>query len=198
MHSQESVHGDLRGVWFQTFDSDLPSDACPQKTSILVNQSGRALLVGFGFPTITSGTNAGATRWMSPELLYPEHFGFTDSQPTKESDCYALGMVILEVLSGEVPFAHLKDILVTGRVIEGEHPTRPEGGWFTDDLWKFLEQCWSSKPGDRPTAETVLGCLEQVSSTLQHLPPSTEVGVEMDGNEPVSIHDLEVHIYLNL
>lgn len=168
IHSQELMHGDLRGV------------------NILVDQSCRALLAGFEFLTITSGTansagtNAGATRWMSPELLYPEHFGFTDSQPTKQSDCYAFGMVILEVLSGGVPFGHLKDILVAGRVIEGERPTRPEGGWFVDDLWKFLEQCWTSKPGDRPTAETALGCLEQVSSTLQHLPSSTEVGVETD------------------
>jgi len=37
---------------------------------------------------------------MSPELLDPERFGMPESEnnrPTKQSDCYALGMVIYEV-----------------------------------------------------------------------------------------------------
>ena len=37
---------------------------------------------------------------MSPELLDPERFGIPQSEgnrPTKQSDCYALGMVIYEV-----------------------------------------------------------------------------------------------------
>ena len=37
---------------------------------------------------------------MSPELLYPERFGIPESEgdrPTRQSDCYALGMVIYEV-----------------------------------------------------------------------------------------------------
>ena len=37
---------------------------------------------------------------MSPELLDPERFGIPeteDDRPTRQSDCYALGMVIYEV-----------------------------------------------------------------------------------------------------
>jgi hypothetical protein len=37
---------------------------------------------------------------MSPELLDPELFGVPESEgdrPTRQSDCYALGMVIYEV-----------------------------------------------------------------------------------------------------
>ena len=37
---------------------------------------------------------------MSPELLEPDMFGIPQSEgdrPTKQSDCYALGMVIYEV-----------------------------------------------------------------------------------------------------
>ena len=34
---------------------------------------------------------------MSPELYDPERFGATDDRPTKQSDCYALGMVVYEV-----------------------------------------------------------------------------------------------------
>lgn len=35
---------------------------------------------------------------MSPELLNPEAFGCVDDRPTKQSDVYALGMVVYEVL----------------------------------------------------------------------------------------------------
>ena len=44
-----------------------------------------------------SFTIGGTTRWMSPELLYPEGYGTSDGRPTKQSDCYALGMVVYEV-----------------------------------------------------------------------------------------------------
>ena len=47
-----------------------------------------------------SFTGGGTRRWMSPELLIPERFGMHGSEagrPTRQSDCYALGMVIYEV-----------------------------------------------------------------------------------------------------
>jgi len=44
-----------------------------------------------------SFTAGGTPRWMSPELLDPDRFGITDYRPTKQSDCYALGMVVYEV-----------------------------------------------------------------------------------------------------
>lgn len=83
----------------------------------MIDQNGQARLADFGLLTFVSdptnptnsgsSTNAGTTRWMSPELLHPEEFGFKHSRPTEKSDCYALGMVILEVLSGAPPFTHM-------------------------------------------------------------------------------------------
>ena len=64
---------------------------------------------------------------MSPELLDPEQFGLDHSRPTKESDCYALGMVIYEVLTGKSPFASLKNHIVARKVTDGKRPGRPEG-----------------------------------------------------------------------
>ena len=114
---------------------------------------------------------------MSPELLNPERFGFGNGQPTRGSDCYALGMVILEVLSGKAPFKPYKDLIVVQKVVEGERPERPqgaEGPWFTDGLWETLGQCWSPRPEHRPTIEAVLKRLERVSITWRPLPPCTD------------------------
>ena len=50
-----------------------------------------------------SFTDGGGTlRWMSPELLDPERFGNSDGRQTKQSDCYALGMVVYEVGEGMI------------------------------------------------------------------------------------------------
>ena len=100
---------------------------------------------------------------MSPELLLPEEFDLKDGRPTKSSDCYALGMVIYEVLSGQKPYFGYGNPAAVVRVHKGEHPVRPEGAqgrWFTDDVWNMLERCWERSPGDRPRVEIVLRCLE--------------------------------------
>ena len=44
----------------------------------------------------------GTIRWMAPEAMYPEKFGFTGGKhkkrlPSKSTDIYALGMTVLEV-----------------------------------------------------------------------------------------------------
>ena len=64
---------------------------------------------------------------MSPELLDPERFGSKSDRHTKESDCYALGMVILEVLAGQVPFPRCSNLVVMRKIIEGEHPESQKG-----------------------------------------------------------------------
>ena len=118
---------------------------------------------------------------MSPELLHPDQFGFVDSRPTKESDCYALGMVIYEVLSGQIPFMSLKDFVVIRKVVDGERPARPEGvkgAWFTDDLWGTMTLCWATKPNSRPNIATVFERLEHGASTWKAPPPQMEVNVE--------------------
>lgn len=85
--------------------------------NILINQDGRACLVDFGLSTIVgvdthldpldpsllivnqrdslmSFVEGGSYPWMSPELLEVSDGNY---RPTKESDVYALGMVIYEV-----------------------------------------------------------------------------------------------------
>lgn len=74
-----------------------------------MKDDGKACLADFGLMSISLDpettditTSAGDTakgtyRWMSPELFYPKEFGLPKFKLTKESDCYAFGMVIYEV-----------------------------------------------------------------------------------------------------
>jgi len=164
IHSLGMAHGDLKG------------------TSIVIDQNGHARLGDRGFLTLPSDmtddlgspVTGGTVRWMSPELLDPERFNFKECRPTKQSDCYALGMVILEVLSEKPPFAGDQDFIVIQKVMQGERPRRPEGAWFADDLWRTLKQCWSPRPEERPHVKAVLERLGQVSGVLQ--PPPILVG----------------------
>ena len=185
------IHGDLKGVRLWVTISTLNSNASFMKANILIGQNGRAMLADFGLLTIvseptyftasTSTAMGGTTRWMSPELLHPELFGSDHSSPTKESDCYALGMVVYEVLSGQAPFAALKEYIVIRKVIEGGRPERPEGAvrmWFTADLWRMLKLCWTTQARSRPSIETVLECLEQISSAWEPLLPQVDKGIE--------------------
>jgi len=118
---------------------------------------------------------------MSPELIAPQRFGFKNSRPRKPSDCYALGMVIYETISGNLPFHGHADLTVIMKVLEGEYP--PRGTRFTKGLWEMLEQCWASQPNNRPSIEDVLWRLE-ISSILPE-PPFSEMdaGVENDGDD---------------
>ena len=123
---------------------------------------------------------------MSPELLDPDQFGLKDSKPTKESDCYALGMVIYEVLSGQSPFTPHKDFIVMRKVIDGERPDIPEGAektWFTGNLRRTVELCWETQPGDRPSIPDVKGCLERVSRTWNPPVQPADEDVEMGEGE---------------
>ena len=165
------------------------------KANIIVDKDGNAQLADFGLLTIvsdsthlattTSSEGSGTLRFMSPELLDPEEFGFKNARPTKQSDCYALGMVILEVLTGQAPFPSCNALVATRKVIRGERPGRPQGPeavWFTDDLWGMQEQCWLHTPRLRPTVEDVLECLERSLETWKPLLLSTDNDPQADSN----------------
>jgi len=145
------------------------------KANILIDATGCARLADFGLLTIISDpanflssssyAQGGTVRWMSPERIVPQEFGLKDGRPTESSDCYSLGMVIYETISGTPPFHENKDITVFVKVLKGEHP--PRGAEFTEGLWEMLEMCWAFQPNNRPCIEDVLQCLDTGSVPLE-------------------------------
>ena len=173
IHDQDLVHGDLKGVRLQIRTIVFPFllTSIFLKANILIDQFGNALLADFGMATnvpdpenpLSSSSNdrGGTVRWMSPELMDPERFGYKKITRTKASDCYAFAMVIYEVISGHLPFQGRSSFAVSIMVMEGTRPGRETG--FPDAIWDMLEFCWVDRPRDRPSVNDVLQCLEDVS-----------------------------------
>ena len=178
------------------------------KADILINKDRRACITDFSLMTITGVRNrpfqeasqtstfrsddelmsfvgGGTTRWMSPEILVPDQFGIPASEgdrPTRQSDCYSLGMVIyevstrvgglvfadsqlpLQVLCGHHPFYEIESsYLVTHVIIGGERPKKPEGAarlGFNNELWEIVERCWRANRDERPVVGEILSCLD--------------------------------------
>ena len=186
IHSQGMVHGDLKGVRSDRLNRPPTLPSLHVKANILIDQAGHARLVDFGLLTVLSDpanllssssyTQGGTARWMSPELIAPQRFGFESSRPTKSSDCYALGMVIYETISGHPPFHKYTDLTVFLKVVEGERPFREAR--FMDSLWEMLELCWEPQPEARPSIEDVLHRLE--SSSQPGESPASGLDGELD------------------
>ena len=120
---------------------------------------------------------------MSPELIAPEKFGLNKCRMTKSSDCYALGMVIYETISGNVPFHEYMEMAVHVKILLGEHPSR--GAIFPEDLWEMMEWCWTFQPDDRPSIADVLRCLKAVSNSSESTPRSRgEVETRRENQAP--------------
>ena len=145
------------------------------KANILIDETGCARLADFGLLTIISDpenslssssyAQGGTARWISPERIVPQEFGLKDDRPTEFSDCYSLGMVIYETISGNPPFHEYVDMTVFVKILRGEHPSR--GTEFTESLWKVLETCWAFQPNNRPSIKDVLQHLELVTTPLE-------------------------------
>ncbi|KAF9647735.1 kinase-like protein, partial [Thelephora ganbajun] len=159
LHELNIVHGDLKGA------------------NVLVDDTGTARITDFGLMTmadlstvllsVTPISSVGTFRWMSPELLDPESFDSNGSS-TRESDCYALGMVIYEVLTGLRPFHRLCGYVPVSAVLRGERPEKPldaESLGLSHELWGLVELCWSESSSTRPTAGELLDYLSLASRT---------------------------------
>ena len=117
---------------------------------------------------------------MSPELFDPNVQG---DHRTKCSDCYALGMVIYEVIGGRVPFYQHESFIVPLMVFQGHRPERPEGPegiWFNDGVWAVPERCWAHQPNNHPGIEEVLQCLGEASRTWTLPSPHTVASTSTD------------------
>jgi len=111
-------------------------------------------------------------------MLIPEHFGFTDEMqkqlPSKSTDTYALGMTILEVLTGKPPYNNIPNsYAIVLKLLEGTKPNRPPSG-FSDKLWNLLLNVWDPEYGSQlPKRPSIPSILDQINEDADNWDPST-------------------------
>ncbi|KAF9785123.1 kinase-like domain-containing protein [Thelephora terrestris] len=185
LHGAKLTHGDLKGANI-LMSNDTPPRAC---------------LADFGFMKMvldpdnpmscSSHLDGGTLVFMSPELLAPQKFGINHQRPTPQSDVYAFGLVIFQVITGELPFRGFGPTGHIYPVIEGKRPDKPDNApaiGFSDPLWAFTQRCWHADMKERPQVAEVVEHLGQASAEWNGVmaPHVKAERVVTDSQEPPS------------
>lgn len=81
-------------------------------------------------------------------LVAPEVIELKGASPA--SDIWSLGCTVIEMLTGQPPYAELLPLTTLFRIVEDERPPLPSN--LSMDLLDFLCQCFQKDPSLRPSA----------------------------------------------
>ncbi|KAG8921707.1 hypothetical protein FRC02_012402 [Tulasnella sp. 418] len=157
LHSIPVAHGDLKGENVLV-DGHGHASLCDFGMAQFVDEASR--ITGF---TTTNAYIGGTDRFMSPEVC-------ENSQKTKATDMWALGCLIVQILTDEIPYKHLNArMAVLLAIVGGKPPTDKHNPKIDVDLWQWIQKCWSVMPDDRPKASE----LRSLLLTMDFHSPST-------------------------
>ncbi|KAF9643105.1 kinase-like protein [Thelephora ganbajun] len=154
LHSSDVVHGDMKGE------------------NILFDNKGIPRISDFGISSVTFdpiSNNASTAwrgytlRWAAPEILEAP-LNSESRRPTKMSDVYAFGMVVVEIFTGKLPFPDDSDLNVQFMVTKGKRPPKPTDApklGLSSTAWKLVEDCWNKKRDKRPEMQHVASRLRK-------------------------------------
>jgi len=129
--------------------------------NVIINDiTGKAMLCDFGMTADRHLAEIGMTMDSSNYdfVAYSAPESFAQDQGTKETDVYAFGSLILEIMSGERPFYKIEtrkyaskmQLIAKGETADpADHPNLPA----TSPLWSVIQACWAFDPSKRPTIE---------------------------------------------
>ncbi|KAF9789406.1 kinase-like domain-containing protein [Thelephora terrestris] len=160
LHRNEVVHRNLKSA------------------NILIDEGGIPRLSDFGLSSITKNIetvntptpNSGVTyRYCAPELFETgEASKVENKKATNKSDIYSYSMVVVELVTGSVPFPDSTDYSVIHMVTKGKRPPEPrlfDAPGASTEVWKIAKKCWHGQADKRPEAVEVLQYLGNILNT---------------------------------
>ncbi|CAL8307719.1 unnamed protein product [Lota lota] len=141
--------------------------------NILLYEDGHAVVADFGesrFLLSVAQDNMtkqpGNLRWMAPEV-------FTQcTRYTVKADMFSYALCLWELLTGEVPFAHLKPAAAAADM--AYHLIRPPIGYsIPKPISALLMRGWNACPEDRPEFSEVVSNLEECLCNVELMSPAS-------------------------
>uniref|UniRef100_H2TRX3 Mitogen-activated protein kinase kinase kinase n=1 Tax=Takifugu rubripes TaxID=31033 RepID=H2TRX3_TAKRU len=96
----------------------------------------------------TKMSAAGTYAWMAPEVIKLSLF-------SKSSDVWSFGVLLWELLTGEVPYREI-DALAVAYGVAMNKLTLPIPSTCPEPFAQLLEECWSPNPHSRPSFTSIL------------------------------------------
>ncbi|KAF9642474.1 kinase-like protein, partial [Thelephora ganbajun] len=122
----------------------------------------------------------GTPGYMAPEL-------FSEGAKTsKETDMYAFGMVVYEVITGVRLYRDRRPFELPLLTTRGLRPPRPEDletVGFGEGTWEFTEKCWNEDGRRRPTARGAAEHFERVARTSTVVDPGPTIPIHEPAGE---------------
>ncbi|KAF8594851.1 WD40 repeat-like protein [Ceratobasidium sp. AG-I] len=161
LHSIDMVHGDLKAL----------NVLVSQEGVLKINDFDHSILANMTLRFSQSSKNGGGTlRWMAPELLklVSDQANATSTQArNKQTDMYAFGMTLLEIVTGRIPYFEFRnDMSIYRAIIRQKPPKRPkelaESDERSNQIWELLVRCWDHDHAARPDAPYSLNYLRML------------------------------------
>ncbi|CAL8375530.1 unnamed protein product, partial [Gadus morhua 'NCC'] len=111
----------------------------------------------------TKMSAAGTYAWMAPEVIKLSLF-------SKSSDVWSFGVLLWELLTGEVPYREI-DALAVAYGVAMNKLTLPVPSTCPEPFAQLLGECWSSNPHSRPCFSSILARLLAIEQSAMFQMP---------------------------
>ena len=148
-----AVVGDEHPLW--------PDDGVGLGAGAVVPIDSEDLSMGMSPGNESMWDQIGTPSYMAPELLLGQAFN-------RKVDVYAFGVLLGEVMTGEVPFLGYDYADLKRKVPRGERPSLPRYD-CPESIKRLVEDCWHTSDKNRPDFDDVVYDLDRVEApTTSH------------------------------